>query len=52
MIEPHEGTGKIASVKGLSGEDVRIIYKDGSWQEVIVEDIKAIPKVAVRAGKL
>jgi len=47
VIEPHEGSGKIASVKGVSNEKVRILYKDGSWQEVTVDNIKETPRAAV-----
>ncbi len=47
VIEPYEGIGKIASVRGVSSQKVRISYKDGSWQEVAVENIKGSPWVSV-----
>lgn len=39
VIEPHEGTKKIASVEGLSEDAVRIQFEDGTMQEVTAEDI-------------
>lgn len=47
MIEPYEGAGKIASVKGMGSDKVRISYRDGSWQEVTVENIKETPHVTL-----
>lgn len=46
VIEPHEGTKKVASVEGLSEDMVRIWFEDGSMQEATVEDIDG--NVAVR----
>ena len=45
VIEPHEGSGKLVAVEGLSENQVRIRYKDGCLQEVTVEDIDGTPKV-------
>ena len=47
MIEPHEGTGKIASVEGVSENLVRVHYVDGSWQEIMAEDMDGTPKVSL-----
>ena len=48
VIEPHEGTGKIASVEGVSENQVRVRYQDGSWQEILAEDMDGTPKVSLR----
>ncbi len=47
VIEPHEGTGKIASVEGMSENQVRVRYQDGSWQEILAEDMDGTPKVSL-----
>lgn len=47
VIEPHEGTGKIASVEGVSENLVRVHYVDGSWQEIMAEDMDGTPKVSL-----
>lgn len=48
VIEPHEGSRRIASVEGLSKDRVRIYFQDGSRQEVWVEDLEGVPKCACR----
>ena len=52
VIEPYEGTGKIASVEGISDEKVKIWYTDGSWQEITAETIKEIPYVTVDTDRI
>ncbi len=46
VIEPHEGTKKVASVEGMSEDKVRICFENGTIQEVSVEEIDGA--VAVR----
>lgn len=48
VIEPHEGDRKIAAVEGLSENQVRIRYKDGRKQEVVVEEIEGSPRVRLK----
>lgn len=48
VIEPHEGQGRIACVSGSTADCVKICYKDGVCQEVMVEDIDKEPKVYLR----
>lgn len=47
VIEPHEGAGKIAFVEGISENRVGIRYRNGSRQEVAVEEIDGAPKVVL-----
>lgn len=49
VIEPHEGTAKIASVEGLSENRVRVRYQDGRWQEITAEDMDGTPRVSLCA---
>ena len=47
VIEPHEGTRRVETVKGCSQDKVRVNYCDGSWQEISVKEIQGEPVVTV-----